>query len=243
MFRFYTPILILQFFCLYHAYKNKSESWWYILILMFPLVGCLIYLYKHFYSRQNVERVSEGVKQVINTNYHVDKMEKQHRFNDSVGNRINLADAYCGVGRFEEAVELYESCREGYLHDDPGLIMKLMVTHFQMENYRPVVELGKSLEGNKDFEDDSSRVAYAWSLHHLGDQEEAYQAFEIMDVRFSHYGPRLEFCKFLDASGKRDEARERLDQMLDEISHMTRRERKPHLPFVQSIQSFRSHLR
>ena len=43
MFRFYTPILILQVFCLYHAYKNKSENWWYFLILMFPLIGSLIY--------------------------------------------------------------------------------------------------------------------------------------------------------------------------------------------------------
>ena len=63
-----------------------------------------------------------------------------------------------------------------------------------------------------------------------------------MDVRFAHYGPRLEYGKFLDAIGKRDEAREKLDLMLEEISHMTRREKKPHLPFVQSIRSFRSQL-
>ncbi len=242
MFRFYTPILILQAFCLYHAYKNKSESWWYFLILMFPLIGCLIYLYKHFYSRQNVERVAEGVKQVVNTNYQVERMEKEHRFNDSVGNRINLADAYCEVGRFQEACELYESCRDGYLHDDPELTMKLMIAYFQLEHYSSVVELGQMLDGNKDFEDHSSRVAYAWSLHYEEENQKAEEAFAKMDVRYSHYGPRLEYCRFLDAIGKRAAATEKLDLMLNELSHMTRREKKPHLPFISPIRSFRSQL-
>ena len=90
-----------------------------------------------------MEKVSEGVKQVINTNYQVEKREKEYRFNDSVGNRINLADAYMDVGRFQEAADLYESCRGGYLHDDPELLMKLIIAHFQLEQYTQVVELAK----------------------------------------------------------------------------------------------------
>src|SRR5688572_17709867 len=104
MLGFYTPLLFLQGFCLYHAYKNNVEQRWYYLIAFIPLVGCVIYLYHHFYSRRGIENIGQTVKLAVNSNYRIEQLEKTLRFADNVTNRINLADAYVQIGRFEDAI-------------------------------------------------------------------------------------------------------------------------------------------
>ncbi len=74
MFRFYTPIILLQAFCLYHAYKRNEEQKWFWIILIFPAIGCLIYLYHTFYSKENIEDLTEGVKTSFINNYKIDKL-------------------------------------------------------------------------------------------------------------------------------------------------------------------------
>src|SRR5688572_7886882 len=126
----YTPLLILQAFCVYHAYKNNVEQRWYWLIIFFPLVGCLIYLYHNFYNQSTVQTISQGVKGVVNSNYRVEQLEKALRFNDNVANKVNLADAYAKLGRFEEAIELYTDCLSGFMAEDPELRMKVVHAAF-----------------------------------------------------------------------------------------------------------------
>ncbi len=78
MYGFFFPIIImLQVVCLLHAYRNGSDQKWYWLILFYPIIGSIIYLYEHFYSRKNMADLSEGVKGVINSNYEIQKLEKE----------------------------------------------------------------------------------------------------------------------------------------------------------------------
>jgi hypothetical protein len=84
----YYPLIIgLQAFCIYHAYKNNSEQKWFWLIIFFPLIGCIIYLYHHFYSKENVRTISEGIKETVDKNYQTRKLEDKLNFSDSVQNK------------------------------------------------------------------------------------------------------------------------------------------------------------
>src|SRR5688572_14086726 len=115
MYGFYTPIILLQAFCVYHAYRNNVEQRWYWFIILFPLFGCVFYLVHHFNSRDNIQKIGEVVKGVVNSNYRVEQLEKAYEFNDSYTNRINLADEYLNVGRTEEAVALYRQSLAGFM--------------------------------------------------------------------------------------------------------------------------------
>ena len=103
MFRFITPLLILQVFCIYHVYKNKREYWWVWLIIFFPLIGCIIYVYKNFYSKKNIENLAEEVKSTTNSNYTIAKLEKELEFSDTIENKVKVADEYVGRGNFERS--------------------------------------------------------------------------------------------------------------------------------------------
>jgi hypothetical protein len=226
MFGFYTPILILQAFCVYHAYRNNAEQRWYWLIVFFPLVGCLIYLFHNFYNRGTVTTISEGVKGVVNSNYKIEQLEKALRFSDNVTNKMNLADAYVDYGRYEDAISLYRSCLVGFMAEDVALRMKLLFACFLNQDYAAAVEVGETLEKEKNFKNSDERVAFAWSLHFDNKTEQAQKAFEDMDKSFTNYHHRMEYAKFLLKTERREEAKTKLADLIEEFEHMKGPERR-----------------
>lgn len=226
---FYTPVLILQAFCVYHAYKNNQEQKWFWLIIFFPLIGCLIYLYQHFYSRKGVENLSESLKGIFNSNYNISKLEKEFRFNDSFTNRVNLADAYVLQGRYSEALPLYEDCLSGFKADDPVIMRKLLYVHHQLQNYDSVIQYGNQLENEKTFKNSEESIAYAWALHYGGQSDKAKQMFVNLDKPYSNYPHRLAYAEYLlDELQDQKQAKTLLTELYNEFEHMSKMEQRQH---------------
>ncbi|MFL5728659.1 MAG: CDC27 family protein [Cytophagaceae bacterium] len=216
-FGYYTPVLILQAFCLYHAYKNNNQQKWYWIILFFPLGGCLIYLYDNFYSRNKLKSFSEVAKNIVNSNRRIEQLEREVKFNDNVTNKINLADAYMTVDRYEEAVKLYESCLTGFRSDDPFVQMKLLSAYYQHKNYKKVIELGQKLSGYKDFKNSEQRIALAWAYYFENDHAKCLEVFKDCNRTFTNYKHRVEYSKALLQLNKPEEAEGVLASLLEEF--------------------------
>jgi hypothetical protein len=226
MYGFYTPILILQAFCVYHAYRNNAEQRWYWLIVFFPLIGCLIYLFHNFYNRRTVSTLAEGMKEVVNSNYKIEQLEKALRFSDNITNKVNLADAYIKFKRYEDAINLYRSCQVGFMADDGSLRMKLLLAYFLNQDYSSAVEIGSSLEKEKSFKNSDERVAFAWSLHFAGQTDLAEKTFADMDKSFTNYQHRMEYAKFLLKIDRQEDAKSKLSDLIEEFEHMKGPERR-----------------
>jgi hypothetical protein len=226
MLGFYTPVFLLQAFCVYHAYRNNVEQRWYWLILFFPLVGCLIYLFHNFNNVSTLKNLEENVKSVVINNYRIEQLEKALRFSDSLKNKINLADEYVKVTRYGDAIGLYESCMQGFMADDPSLKMKLLQAHFMNGNYQSAVDQGNSLTLEKTFKNAEQRVVFAWALHQTGQSALAESTFADMDKSFSNYYHRLEYCKFLVLTEKIELAKAKLTDLMQEFDHVKGPERR-----------------
>jgi hypothetical protein len=226
MIGFYTPLLALQAFCLYHAYRNQVEQRWYWFIVFFPGIGCAIYLYHNFYSRRSIETIAEGMKGVVNSNYKIEQLEKALRFSDNITNKTNLADAYVTCGRYDEALTLYKECLTGFMADDPVIRIKVLFTSFLKKDFEATVAYGEELESEKRFQQSEERAAYAWALHHTGKTERAEKVFQQMDSTFTNYRQRIEYCKFLMATNRPGELQRKLQEMSEELEHLKGPERK-----------------
>ena len=226
MFRFYPPVLILQVFCLYHAYKNNAHQKWFWLIIFLPLIGSLIYLYQNFYTRRNIENLSETVKHVMNSNYKIEQLEKQLTYSDTVSNKIQLADEYAAIGNYERAHILYTSCLEGMYKDDVELLKKLVRTSYLQGDYELTAQYGTQIKSKPTFRNAEERVFFAWALYKLDRLAEAEENFEQMDAQFSNYSNRLEFAKFLKATDRTEESKEKLNELLSEIDSMNSYEKR-----------------
>lgn len=220
MSRFYPLILILQGYCIYHAYQNQKEYYWYLIILFLPIFGSLLYLYINFGAQVNLDHVSEKIKGVVDENYEVEKLINESNYSDTITNRIKLADAYASKEQYLPAISLYESCLKGFNADDIKTKEKLMVAKYFIEDYKGVQKLGDSLNEVLSFKNSESRIVYAWSLAFLENKEKAEEVFKAMDIQFSNYVHRYEYAKFLIEQDRSIEARELLIGLEDEISYM-----------------------
>lgn len=235
MYGFYTPILLLQAFCIYHAYRNNVEYRWYWFIILFPLFGCVFYLIHHFNNRASINNITEAVKGVVISNYKIGQFEDAYRFSDTLNNRVKLADAYVEVGRVEEAVKLYRESLTGFMSDDLGLQMKLLHALYVNSQYQEAVDLGASLERNPQFKKSLARIAYAWALHHSGRTDSAEQIFQDMDKSNTNYEHRLEYCKFLQRLGRTDDMKYKVEELLAEIEFMRGPERKLNRNMINEV--------
>lgn len=231
----YTPLLALQAFCVYHAYKNNADYKWYWLIIIFPLFGCLIYLYHNFYNRDTVKTISQGVKEVVNSNYRVEQLEKAVRFNDNLSNKVNLADAYVKLGRYNDAIRLYNDCLSGFMAEDPELRMKALHAAFLNKDYTTSISYGEMLANEKTFKNAEARIAYAWALHFTGNKEKAQAVFQDMNKSFTNYVHRLEYGKFLKETNQLENLKELIAELDGEFNHMKGQERRLHRHIFQQI--------
>lgn len=232
---YFSLLIALEAFCLYHAYTNRREQRWYWIILFLPYIGCAIYLYDAFYSRRNVASLAEGLKQAVNSDYRLQKLEKQVQFSDNIKNRILLGDAYMEYSRYKDAVDMYESCREGYMTDDETLKCKLVHAFYFNKQFDRCIEVGSELRGSKTFRNAPERVSLAWALKMQNRETEATGLFEDMDRSYANYPHRFAYCQFLIQVGKKELAHEKLAVLSEELEHMKGPERRIHRETIRNI--------
>jgi hypothetical protein len=228
MLRFYTPVIILQAVTLYLAYRNNAEQRWYWFIIFFPGLGSLLYLFDQYYSQKNISSFTETIKEVVNSNHKTEQLEKALRFSDNTKNKLNLAAAYMEIGRYADAINLYQSTLTGFMEDDPGVRMQLLDAQFMAKSYDQVIILGEKLESEKNFKNAEPRLSYAWALHYQGKSEAAEKVFQDMNKPFTNFKHRVEYGAFLSESSKKEEAKVLLKELLEEFEHMSGPERKLH---------------
>jgi hypothetical protein len=231
--RFYFIIILLQAYCLWHAYSNNSERKWYYLIFFLPAIGSLFYLYKNFYSRENVSKLTDGIQGLVDSGHEVRQLEEALDFSDTKKNRCLLAEAYLEHERYDDAIELLESCFRDFNLGNNDVTQQLVKAYYLKDDFARTVELAEQISEVKEFDDSMEKVAYAWSLHHTGDDTAAEQVFSEMDGSYCNYRHRFEFAKFLNRSGRGERAGEKLEEILNEGSKIAKSERRQHRSVLQ----------
>lgn len=231
---YYYIILLLQGFCLFHAYKNRIEQKWYWIIIFVPLLGASIYIYMNILKDLNKDDIIEQTKNITNTNYKLQKLEKVNRFAETPENKIKLAEEYMHKGRAREAIQLLESCLSGIHQADPGLQTRLMKACYMDKQYPRVIELGNLLKEEKTFSNAEERIAYAWALFYTGQTEKAYLEFSSMNKTYRNYKHRCEFVKFLIETNN-PESKHVFHELSQELNAMEGYERKLNRDVINEV--------
>ena len=215
---YYYLIIALQGYCIYHAYKNKNDYYWYFIVFFIPLVGCIIYLLTQVINKKSVDTITEEITTIINPTKKIKDLEKQLEFSNTFQNRINLADAYQENRDYINAIFHYEKALEGSFKNDPHTLNKLIECYFFTNDFERVIKYSEKINLDKDFKD--SVYYYGLALENTGNLDEAEIQLKKIDRRFSNYDERLEFSKFLIRRNKTKEAKEVIDEIISEINSM-----------------------
>ncbi|WP_341220933.1 tetratricopeptide repeat protein [Polaribacter atrinae] len=222
----YYFIIAFQVFCVYHAYKNKNNFYWYFIIFFIPLLGCIIYLLTQVISKGDVTHITEEITTIINPTKKIKELETALQFSNTFQNKINLADAYAQNKEYHKAIEHYENALESNFKDDPHTINKLIICYYNIQNYDKVVAYAPKINLQKNFKE--TIFFYGLALEQKGKIELAENQLRKIDVRYSHYSERLELSKFLIRNNKIAAAKEVLTEVITEINAMTNVNAKKH---------------
>jgi len=223
---YYSPIFILQMFCIYHAYSNRTEAKWFFIIFFIPVLGSLFYLYHHFYSRHQVDEISDNVKNIIFKSQKIEKLQQNLKFSDTHSNRILLADEFLHVGNYQEALDVYQNEMRGTYKDDIDLKKKIIQCSYMLKEYDTVIALGKDLLDDRDFLKTTQALAIAWSYHYQNQSDTAQELFEKLNIPFTNYEHRIEYALFLKETGQTGLQETVVDRMIDEFNSMDRYEQR-----------------
>lgn len=104
--------LVVQIICAVHCVRNGRNSLWLMVILFFSLLGCAAYAWFEILpglmGRREVRRVKQAAVKVLDPDREVRAAREALDTADTAANRIALADALAGQGKWAEAIPHYE---------------------------------------------------------------------------------------------------------------------------------------
>jgi len=170
--------------------------------------------------------MQSGIGSVFNPGASVRRLEDNLRFSDTFANRVALADAYLVTRNTDRAIELYESSLTGNFTENEYVLSQLIIAYYQKKRYSDIVPIGKKIYKLPQFARSRSHILYAAALGHIGNYELAEKEFKTMKSRFANYEARYYYALFLAGTDRVSEARQLLNEMLGEVSHLSSRERR-----------------
>ncbi|MFD0862599.1 tetratricopeptide repeat protein [Sungkyunkwania multivorans] len=219
---YYYLILGFQAFCVYHCYKNRNDRVWYFLIIFLPLIGCVVYLFTQVYSKKGVEKVQEKLTETINPSKKVLDLEKKVQFADTFENRVALGDAYLSSEMYEKAATTYLSVLKGTFENDFYVVEQLISAYYLQEKDQEVIQMASRVKEHKEFRKSNAQFLYGLSLARVGNLDEAFEALEGLNVRYSNYEERVALAMLYEEHGRNDEAKEIYQEIVSESENMQR---------------------
>ncbi|HEU0055187.1 MAG TPA: hypothetical protein VFQ39_18500 [Longimicrobium sp.] len=211
-------VIALQVFFAVHAIRT-GRGGWVLLIVLFPLVGSLIYLFTEYLpdarrgrSGLGVDRVKREVARRINPEGEIRRLEEVAELTPTVNNRMALARGYLAAGRVDDAVRTYEGCAQGIFADDTRLLYELTMAYHAQESFAKARESFDRLRAQGPLMTEQLLLG-ARIYEGAGDDQAALREYAALSTRGGGEA-RVRYALLLKKLGRMDEAYALFDQVV-----------------------------
>ncbi len=204
--------VLLQIACAYHAYRNGNAQPWLFIILLFPLVGSIVYIVAvvlpGFRHTSQAQQLATGVRKLIDPDRDLRERLQQAELVDSADAKRGLADELMRRGDFPAAARLLEGAVTGIHADDPALLYLLARARFGAMDF---VGTQKTLDdlrvANPNWQSGDAHLLYARALEGQGQDLAALAEYEAVAKYFAGEEAKCRLAMFLQKMGRADDAR------------------------------------
>lgn len=223
--------LIVQLGFAIHAMKTGRHFYWIVIVMTIPVLGPAAYfLIELLPELRNSRTGRKAVTQIART---IDP-ERAYRerfealqISDTVENRRRLAEECIALGRYGEAVVLFERSLEGPHLNDVALLFGLARARFGLEDWQHVIDtLDRLREHNPDFQSQDAHMLYARALENLGRMDEARREMEALAAYYAGPEAKARHALMLQKAGEPARAR----ALFEEIERLYGRRRMQMAP-------------
>jgi hypothetical protein len=207
-----------------HAVKTHQDTFWLWIILMFQPLGGLAYLVINVvmpaFSGTTARKIKSGAAEALDPHRAYREAKAALQDTPTVHNRMKLAAAAAGMGRFDEAEALYREAAEGVHADDPALLLG---------RARALVELGRYAEAlpvldhvrREGETTPQSTLVLARAYEGLGRKAEAEAAYLDTVERLPGLEAIARYAVFLARTGRAKEAQDTLVEIDRRVGRTT----------------------
>ena len=209
---FYVSI-VLQIIFGIHAVKTKRPFVWVLVIIIFPVFGVggyiIIELLPEWWRSRSGQQVKSAIGKKVDPENDLKAALKAYEQIDTVKNRVNLAEQYMKLQRYNEARELYTLCLAGTHAEDPQIMLGMARAEFGLRNAEVVIAmLDKLKAANPTFKSSEGHLLYAGALENAGRLPEAIHEYETLGGYYSTPEPACRLAQIYQAQDNKAKADE-----------------------------------
>lgn len=205
-------VLLLVITCAVHAYRNGNAQPWLYIILLFNVVGCVVYIaavvVPSFAGSRQADQLATGVRKLVDPDRDLRARLQQAELVDSADAKHSLADECIKRGDFAAAIKLLQGAAQGMHADDPGLLYSLARAHYGAEDYVAAQStLDHLREKNPNWQSGEAHLLYARALEGQNKEQEALADYAAVAQYFAGEEAKVRYGLYLQKLGRIDEAR------------------------------------
>jgi hypothetical protein len=209
----YGLILLAQIACMIHAGRTGRPYYWFMIILFIPALGILAYLAVEVLPGLLRGRAAAQLSQTVTAG--LDPARQYRALADavetvpSVANLRALADECARLGRYDEAIDLYNKALTGLHETDPGAMLGLAWAEFHKGDAAAArATLDRLYAANADFGSAEADLLAARILEAQGCTRDALAAYERLCTIYPGEEAKSRMALLLFKSGAEQRARE-----------------------------------
>jgi hypothetical protein len=235
----YLP-LILNVGCTIHVLKTGRPFYWLLLIwLLYGGIGPVIYFFVEILpdlrGNRAVSKLGSDLATAVNPGRHVRRLEEELDISDTVKNRQLLAKAYVEIGRFDDAIAMFESCLKGIYKDDPPVLLAMAEAQFLNEAVDDALATLHRLQtADGNFRPLERRLLLARVLEALGRHTDSLVEYESLAKQYPGEEARCRYALLLLETGQPDKAQEVFERILLSARRSPRYYRKAQRQWIQT---------
>lgn len=210
--------IFIQACFIIHVYKTGRPYWWALIILSFPVIGCVVYYFSEIFPGTQEARKAEKLARAIGKRLDGDK-DFRHRVEEveicgSVDNKLALAQECMVRALYDDAARLYRNCMHGLYADDPNLLLGLASALVEQKNFTEArATLDRLRSKHADFKANEVALLYGRTQEGLGDTAAALLTYEALLPVYVGLEVRYRHCLLLKKLGHAEQARGAFDAM------------------------------
>ncbi len=210
MFGLFPYGIVLQALAIIHFIRRRPDTYWLWIILMFPGIGALAYIFVQVIPDFGLLRTSF---QVFPRRKRIRQLEAMILDNPSIGNYEELGDLYLDDGQYVKARECFDKVLAREESIDP--LYRRALCALALNDYNAAIadlEKVTAADAKYDYQRAVGLLAHAWGK--IGERDKASTLFAEVTETSTLSETQFNFASFLAETGRAAEAREWAERIL-----------------------------
>jgi hypothetical protein len=217
---------------------RTGRSWLWITVMLFvPFFGSIAYilveLLPSLYNSRGTKRAVRGISRALDPHQDLRRFEDEARLTGDVASRQRYAEELVRHDRAPEAIAIFTRALSGLYEHDPNLMLGLARAQFASGAFSDARgTLDALLVHNPDFKSPDGHLLYARALEGEGNRDKALEEYAAVASYYAGAEAPLRYARMLRSSGKTEESRRVLKELLEHARLAPRHYRKMQQPWL-----------